>query len=142
MEGLCVEILVYLAFHDRLPLRPELLDALDRGEQDLERHVDEVDVGHRDRDVAREDDPVVDGAVDEIQEGDLPGLDQGLAHAHGSSSVGAVKLYGSQGPLYSQWTPSRSSTQERSSAWKVSAFVRRTRKAARRISISPWTFGV
>src|SRR5205823_5397585 len=94
------EIVAHLAFHGPLPLRAGLPDALDRGEQDLESQVDEVDVGHRDRDIAREDDPVVDGTVDEVEQGDLPGLHQGWARAHGvSSSVGAAKLYGAQGPL-------------------------------------------
>ena len=59
-----LEIFAPLAFHGSLPFRAGLPDALDRGEQDLQPHVDEVDVGHRDRDIAREDDPVVDGAVD------------------------------------------------------------------------------
>ena len=94
-----MEILVYLAFHGPLPLRTELLDALDRGEQDPEPQLDEVDVSHRDRDIARQDDPVVDGTVDEVQQGDLLGLDQGRTPAHGSSSVGTTKLYGAQGPL-------------------------------------------
>jgi hypothetical protein len=62
-------LLAHLACHGPLPLRAQLLDALDRGEQDLESQVDEVDVGQRDRDIARQDDPVVDGAVDEVQRG-------------------------------------------------------------------------
>src|SRR5918911_3553952 len=86
---------------------------------------------------------MVDGAVDELQQGDLPGLHQGLAPAHGfSSSIGTAKLYGAQGPLYSHRTPSRPSTQERTSARKVSALARCTRKADRRSSISPWASGV
>src|SRR4051794_40350735 len=126
----CMEILAYLAFHGPLPFRTELLDALDRGEQDLKPQVDEVDVGHCDRYITCQDDPVVDGTVDEVQQGHLPclRLHQGLAHAHGSSSIGTTKLYGAQGPLYSQRTPSRPSTQERTSARKVSALARRTRK--------------
>src|SRR5437763_4521647 len=37
-------LLAHLACHSPPPLRAQLLDALDRGEQDLEPHVDEVDV--------------------------------------------------------------------------------------------------
>jgi hypothetical protein len=83
----------YPACHGPLSLHAQLLDALDRGEQDLEPQVDEVAVGHRDRDIARRDAPVVDGVVNEVQQGALAGLHQGLAPAHDvSSSVGTAKL--------------------------------------------------
>src|SRR5919202_4589078 len=64
-------LLAHLASHGPLPLHAELLDALDRGEQDLQPHVNEVDVGYCDRAIAREDAPGVDSTVDEVQQSDL-----------------------------------------------------------------------
>src|SRR3712207_7321779 len=51
-----------------------------RSQHDLQPQVDEVDVGDGDGDVASEDDAMVDDTIEELQEGDLPGLSHRVGH--------------------------------------------------------------
>src|SRR3954454_22568405 len=105
----------------------ELLHRADGREQEAEPDVDEVHAGDRKRDVARQRHPLVENAVDELDQRDLL-LQRWRRGAHSSGSSPA-KLYGGHGPVSSYVTPSapnRSSSSD--TAWRSA----RSRPAATR----------
>src|SRR5690348_13611281 len=119
-------------------IRGEPLDALDGGEQQVEREQDQIHIGHGDREVARQHDAAVNEAVEQIEQGDVLVVTSRQAHGAASSPAslaGTAKLYGGQGPLCSQRTPSRAPMAS-SSSMNVADASRRTRYAARSTSTS------
>src|SRR5206468_3369172 len=71
----------------------QLLERPDRGQEDAQADVHEIDVGDRQRDVPGDHDALVEDAVDELDQRHLLLERQVAAHAR------SVKLYGGHGPV-------------------------------------------
>lgn len=79
----------------------------DRGDQRAETHVDEVNVGGRKSDVARQHNSAVEQPIEEVNQCDVLLPTRSVALDHGITiAVVETKLYGGQGPVNSSAKPS------------------------------------
>src|SRR4051794_31130583 len=76
-----------------------------RGEEDPQADIDEVDPCDGERDVAGQDDALVQHAVDELDERHLLRKKRSLDNGHAAAPSSSAKLYGGHGPVTSNATP-------------------------------------